>query len=99
MVVAAGLRFVEPLGEADVNAPGVMVMLVAPAADQLSVLLVPEFMLVGLAIKDAIVGTVFFPAGVVSAVPETQPAKLRATNTMRKAPRSRLKETSGRERS
>jgi hypothetical protein len=63
MVVAAGLMLVEPLAEVDVNVPGVMAILVAPAAAQLSVLLVPELMLVGLAVKEVIVGPESFPGG------------------------------------
>jgi hypothetical protein len=54
---------VEPLADVDVNVPGVMARLVAPAATQLSVLLVPELMLVGLAVKDVIVGPESFPEG------------------------------------
>lgn len=60
MVVAVGLMLVEPLDDVDLNVPGVMAMLVAPDAAQLSVLLVPESMLVGSAAKDVIVGTEFF---------------------------------------
>jgi hypothetical protein len=56
-----------------VNVPGVMAMLVAPAAAQFSALLVPEFMLAGIAVKDVIVGTETFPAGVFDEVPGTQP--------------------------
>lgn len=56
MAVAVGLTLVEPLPAADVNVPGVMAILVAPVAAQLSVLLVPEFMLVGFAANEAIVG-------------------------------------------
>jgi hypothetical protein len=51
---------VEPLDDVDLNVPGVMAMLVAPDAAQLSVLLVPESMLVGSAAKDVIVGTELF---------------------------------------
>jgi hypothetical protein len=47
---------VEPLTDVEVKVPGVMAIPVAPAAAQLSVLLVPEFMLVGFAAKDVIVG-------------------------------------------
>ena len=60
MVVAVGLMLVEPLDDVDLNVPGVMAMLVAPDAAQLSVLLVPESILVGSAAKDVIVGTEFF---------------------------------------
>lgn len=55
-MVAVGLTLVEPLADVDVNVPGVMAMLVAPVVVQLSVLLAPEFMPVGLAEKDVIVG-------------------------------------------
>jgi len=47
---------VEPLADVEVKVPGVMAILVAPAAAQLSVLLVPEFMLVGFAVNEVIVG-------------------------------------------
>ena len=56
MVVAVGFIVVEPLADAEVKVPGVMAILVAPAAAQLSVLLVPEFMLVGFAVNAVIVG-------------------------------------------
>jgi hypothetical protein len=56
VVVAAGLTLVEPLARVDVNVPGVMAMLAAPVVTQLSVLLAPEVMLVGLAVKELIVG-------------------------------------------
>ncbi len=51
-----GLTLVEPLADVDVKVPGVMAMLVAPVVDQLSVLLEPEEMLVGLAVKELMVG-------------------------------------------
>ncbi|MGA9670566.1 MAG: hypothetical protein WBQ94_15245, partial [Terracidiphilus sp.] len=56
VVVAVGLTVVEPLADVDVNVPGVMAMLVAPVVTQLSVLLEPELMLVGLAVNELIVG-------------------------------------------
>ncbi len=56
MVVAVGLTFVEPLADVDVNVPGVMARLVAPVVAQLKVLLEPEVMLVGLAVKELMVG-------------------------------------------
>jgi hypothetical protein len=66
---------VEPLADADVNVPGVMAILVAPAAAQLSALLAPEFMLVGAAVKEVIVGSESFPAGELDEVVEPpQPA-------------------------
>ena len=56
MVVAVGLTLVEPLADVDVNVPGAMAILVAPIVAQLSVLLAPEFMAVGAAVKEVIVG-------------------------------------------
>ena len=56
MVVAIGLTLVEPLEDAEVNVPGVMAILVAPAAAQLNVLLEPEVIFVGLAVKELITG-------------------------------------------
>jgi hypothetical protein len=56
VVVAVGLTLVEPLVDVDVNVPGVMAILVAPVVAQVSVLLEPEAMLVGLAVKELIVG-------------------------------------------
>jgi hypothetical protein len=56
VVVAVGLTLVEPLADVEVNVPGVMAMLVAPVVAQLSVLLAPELMLVGFAVKDVIAG-------------------------------------------
>ena len=56
MVVAVGLMFVEPLADVDVNVPGVMARLVAPVVAQLNVLLEPEVILVGLAVKELITG-------------------------------------------
>lgn len=56
MVVAVGLTLIELLADVDVNVPGVMAMLVAPAVAQLSMLLAPEVMLVGLAANELITG-------------------------------------------
>ena len=55
-MVAAGLTLVEPVAEVDVNVPGVMAMLVDPVVAQLRVLLEPEGMLAGLAVKELMVG-------------------------------------------
>ena len=79
MVVAVGLTLVEPLAAVDVNVPGVMAILVAPVVAQLSVLLEPEVMLVGLAVKELIVGllTVFT---VTVSVDVVEPAALVAIN-------------------
>ena len=56
MVVAVGLTLVEPLADVDVNVPGVMAILVAAVVAQLSVLLEPEVILVGRAVKVLMVG-------------------------------------------
>jgi hypothetical protein len=65
---------VEPLSAMDVNVPGVMAILVAPADAQLSVLVAPEFMLVGSAVKEVIVGTDPFPEDALDGVIEPQSA-------------------------
>jgi len=57
VVVAVGLTLMEPVGDVDVNVPGVMAMLVAPEVIQLSVLLAPELMPVGFAANEPIVGS------------------------------------------
>jgi hypothetical protein len=56
VVVADGLTSVEPLADVEVNVPGVMAILVAPIVAQLSMLLEPEEIVVGLAVKELIVG-------------------------------------------
>jgi len=56
MVPAVGLTAVEPLADVDVKVPGVTATLVAPVADHFSVLLAPEVMLAGLAVKAPITG-------------------------------------------
>lgn len=56
MVVDVGLALVEPLAAVDVNEPGEMAMLAAPDVAQLKVLLDPDAMLAGLAVKELIVG-------------------------------------------
>ena len=79
MVVAVGLTLVEPLAAVDVNVPGVMAILAAPVVAQLSVLLEPEVILVGLAVKELIVGllTVFT---VTVSVDVVEPAALVAVS-------------------
>jgi hypothetical protein len=54
--VADGLTLVEPVAEMEVKDPGEMAMVVAPDVVQLRVLLDPELMLIGLAVKELIVG-------------------------------------------
>ena len=56
MVVAVGLTLVEPFADVEVKVPGVIAMLTASVAAQASVLLEPEVMLVGLAVKESMVG-------------------------------------------
>jgi hypothetical protein len=56
VVVAVGLTFVEPLADVEANVPGVMARLVAPVVAQLSALLEPEVIVVGLAVKELMVG-------------------------------------------
>jgi hypothetical protein len=56
VVVAVGLTLVEPLADVEVNVPGVMARLLAPVVTQLSVLLEPEVILEGLALKELISG-------------------------------------------
>jgi len=56
VVVAVGLTFVEPLADVEVKVPGAIARLVAPVDTQLSVLLEPEVIPVGLAVKELIVG-------------------------------------------
>jgi hypothetical protein len=80
-VVADGLTLVEPFGKVDVNIPGVMAMLVAPVVAQLSVLLEPEVMLAGLAVKELIVGLLGgFALTVTVAVDVAEPAALIAVS-------------------
>jgi len=55
-MVAVGLTLVDPLALVEVNVPGVMAMVVAPVVAQFNVLLDPEVMLVGMAVKELIVG-------------------------------------------
>jgi hypothetical protein len=56
VVVAVGLTLVEPLADVEVNVPGVMARLLAPFVTQLSVLLEPDVILEGLALKELISG-------------------------------------------
>jgi len=76
VVVAVGLTLVEPLAAVEVKVPGVMAMLVAPLVAQLSVLLEPDVMLVGLAVKVLMVGLVGAGFTVTIAVAVMEPAAL-----------------------
>ena len=70
-MVAVGLTPVEPLADVELNAPGEIEIVVAPLVVQLSVVLVPELMVAGLAANDTIEGMEPLPGGVftVAAVP------------------------------
>jgi hypothetical protein len=81
VVVAVGLTLVEPLADVDVNVPGVMAMLVAPIVTQFSVLLEPEVMLVGLAVKELMLGLPgVFAVTVTVAVDVVEPEALVAVS-------------------
>jgi hypothetical protein len=80
VVVAVGLTLVDPLADVDVNVPGVMAILLAPVAAQLSVLLAPESMLVGAAVKEVIAGGEDGPVGDFDDVMELQPASPKHAN-------------------
>jgi hypothetical protein len=56
VVVAVGFTLVEPLADAEVNVPGVMARLVAPVVTQLNVLLEPEAIVAGFAVKELMIG-------------------------------------------
>lgn len=56
VVVAVGLSATDPVAELEAKLPGVTVTLVAPEADQLSVVLAPAVMAAGLAVNEAMVG-------------------------------------------
>ena len=70
---------VEPLADVDVKLPGVMAMLVAPVVAQLSVLLEPAVMPVGLAVKEPITGLPVVFTAMVS-VDVVEPAALVAVS-------------------
>jgi hypothetical protein len=56
VVAAVGLTVVSPLAAADVNDPGEMATLVAPVVAQPSVVVPPAPMVVGLAVKELMMG-------------------------------------------
>jgi hypothetical protein len=58
VVVVSGLTFTVPLAEVDARFPGAILSVVAPEVVQLSVLIPPRVMLVGLAVNELIVGRV-----------------------------------------
>lgn len=78
-MVASGLTLVEPLAVVEVNVPGAIEMLFAPVTVQLSVLLEPTVILVGLAVKELIVGLVA-AATVTVSLDVAEPVALVAVN-------------------
>ena len=85
MVVAVGLTLVEPLADVDVNVPGVMAILVAAVVAQLSVLLAPEFMVAGSAVKEVIVGLEGLPVGEPEVIAPQPASPTQANRTMARA--------------
>jgi hypothetical protein len=79
VVVAVGLTLVEPLANVDVNVPGVMAIVVAPVADQLSVLLEFEPIFVGFAVNELMVGLLVAVTVTVS-IDVVEPAALVAVS-------------------
>lgn len=79
VVVADGLTLAEPLADADVIDPGEIATDVAPVVTQLSVLLPPALIPVGLALNEVIVG-IFGLFTVIVAVAVTVPVLLVAVN-------------------
>ena len=73
-----GLTPVEPDAEVEVNVPGVMEIVVAPEVDQLKVLLDPELMVEGLAVKELIVGLLADAVTVTVTVDVVEPEELLA---------------------
>jgi hypothetical protein len=70
---------VEPLAGADVNVPGVMAILVAPLVTQLNMLLEPDAMMAGLAVKELMMGFPAVPTVTIS-VDVVEPALLVAVS-------------------
>jgi hypothetical protein len=56
VVVVSGLTFTVPVAEVDARFPGAILSVVAPDVVQLSVLMPPSVMLVGIAVNELIVG-------------------------------------------
>jgi hypothetical protein len=74
--VAVGLTLVEPVAEVEVKVPGVIATLVAPVVAQLSVLLEPELIAAGLAVKEVIAGLPEAAVTVTVAVEVAEPEEL-----------------------
>ena len=86
MVVAVGLTLVVPLADVDVNVPGVIATLLAPAVAQLSVLLAPELKLPGFAAKEVIVGSEIFSRDELDEPQFTRPTQANRIGTRISAP-------------
>ena len=71
-----GLTLVEPVAELEVKVPGVIEIVVAPEVDQLRLLLEPESMPVGLAVKELIVGLLAETVTVTLTVDVLEPEEL-----------------------
>lgn len=83
MVVVEGLTDVEPLADVEVKVPGAMAMLVAPVTDQLRMLLAPEVRVVGLAVKEVIVGAEALPEDELEGIVEPHPSMPTQISKMR----------------
>jgi len=71
-----GLTLVEPVAELEVKVPGVIEIVVAPEVDQLRLLLEPESMPAGLAVKELIVGLLAETVTVTLTVDVLEPEEL-----------------------
>jgi hypothetical protein len=90
-VVEVGLTLVVPFAEVEENAPGAMATVVAPGVFQLSVLLAPELIPVGLAVKEVIVGSeLFSEESEEDEIDEPQPANAPHTHKIRASPQERV---------
>ena len=79
-----GLTLVEPLADVEVNVPGVMAIVVAPAVVQLRVLLAPEPMAAGSAAKETTVGAEPLPEDELDEPPQpTSPTKAKSIRSSR----------------
>jgi len=76
VVVEVGLTLVEPVAELEVKVPGVIEIVVAPEVDQLRLLLEPESMPAGLAVKELIVGLLAETVTVTLTVDVLEPEEL-----------------------
>jgi hypothetical protein len=74
-VVEAGLTLAVPVSDVEVKFSGAMAMLVAPVTAQLSVVLAPEVIVVGLAVKEVTTGSEPGPDGEPLGIVEPQPVK------------------------